>query len=163
MSHQQIKFGNILSVTSGIIVQGCNAQGVMGSGVAKAIRDMYPENFETYKAFETINGLHLGDVVIHKVNDELSIYNCITQEFYGKDGKKYVSYEAIHKSMKMVAGHASRSNKAVHYPMIGAGLGGGDWAVIQSVIDSVFHVRPGVSRTLWIQEQCATSPKSRAV
>ena len=36
-----IKFGNILDA-KGIIMHGCNAQGVMGSGLAKDIRERWP-------------------------------------------------------------------------------------------------------------------------
>lgn len=34
--------GNLLDITSGVIVHGCNMRGVMGSGVALAIRNKYP-------------------------------------------------------------------------------------------------------------------------
>ncbi len=34
--------GDIRCVSSGIIVHGCNAQGVMGSGVALALRTTWP-------------------------------------------------------------------------------------------------------------------------
>jgi O-acetyl-ADP-ribose deacetylase (regulator of RNase III) len=35
---KQIKFGDILDAQYGIIVHGCNAQGVMGSGTALHIK-----------------------------------------------------------------------------------------------------------------------------
>ena len=35
----QYKKGDLLSVTKGIIAHGCNAQGVMGSGVALQIKN----------------------------------------------------------------------------------------------------------------------------
>ena len=52
MNKIKVKLGDICSVNSGIIVHGCNAQGVMGSGVAKAIRLKYPQVFEDYKNFK---------------------------------------------------------------------------------------------------------------
>jgi len=34
----KVNKGNLLDVTSGIIVHGCNAKSVMGSGVALAVK-----------------------------------------------------------------------------------------------------------------------------
>ena len=42
----KIKHGDILSVANGIIVHQVNAQGVMGSGLAKQIREKYPMAFD---------------------------------------------------------------------------------------------------------------------
>lgn len=152
-----IKFGDILSVNEGIIVQGCNAQGVMGSGLAKAIREKYPEVYEGYKiAFEDAlfdRRALLGSAQAVQIKSKKNLYvvNGITQEFYGKDGRKYVSYSAIQAVFAQVAIMAKSKQLEVHYPMIGAGLGGGDWAVISEIIDTVFQ-DSGIKRTLWISE-----------
>jgi O-acetyl-ADP-ribose deacetylase (regulator of RNase III) len=39
---REVVFGNIVDLSRGFIVHGCNAQGAMNFGVAKAIRDKYP-------------------------------------------------------------------------------------------------------------------------
>lgn len=152
-----IKFGDILSVSEGIIVQGCNAQGVMGSGLAKAIRDKYPEVYEEYKIAladaPPDRKVLLGSahVVQIKTQKKLLVVNGITQEFYGKDGRKYVSYAAIQSVFAQVAIMAKGKQLEIHYPMIGAGLGGGDWSVISEIIDNVLD-QHDVKRTLWISE-----------
>lgn len=130
--------GDLLSVQSGIIVHGCNAQGVMGSGVAKAVREKYPDAYEKYRnrcmLIEDKSRL-LGRVVwYHVLGKDLYIANAITQLTFGSDGKQYVSYEAIEKSFNMINSEAL--NVDVHIPMIGAGLGGGDWEVISGIIES---------------------------
>ena len=55
--------GDLLGATQKVIIQGCNAQGVMGSGVAKVIRERWPEVFETYNLHYKTFGLKLGDVI----------------------------------------------------------------------------------------------------
>lgn len=40
---------DITTATRGIVVHGVNCQGVMGSGVALAIRTKWPQIFESYK------------------------------------------------------------------------------------------------------------------
>lgn len=127
--------GDLLSVTEGIIVHGCNAQGVMGSGVALAVRQKYPKAYERYKE-ETQRGfLGLGDVQLVEVKQNLCIANAITQEFYGREKKLYISYEAIRECFTTVF-EVARGTKVsyVSIPKIGAGLGGGDWEVILGII-----------------------------
>lgn len=148
--------GNILSVQRGIIVQGCNAQGVMGSGVAKDLRDRYPENYTVYKAAfdrhkqKTGKTLALGRVIWYTVSKEepkLAIANAITQEFYGRNPNiQYVDYEAVRSAFRQVATEARKHNLPVHYPLIGAGLGGGRWDVIAEIIEAELIE---VEHTLW--------------
>ena len=40
--------GNLLEQTKGVIIHGCNCQGVMSSGIALQIRNKWPGVFETY-------------------------------------------------------------------------------------------------------------------
>ena len=148
--------GNLLAVKHGIIVHGCNAQGVMGSGVAAEVRKLYPEAYETYhRAYkkrinETGKSLELGRVVwftASKEEPKLAIANAITQEFYGRDPNVvYVSYEAIRTAFRRIGEVAREHQLPVHYPLIGAGLANGDWTVIADIIDQELK---GVEHTVW--------------
>jgi len=138
----EYKKGNLLDVTEGIIVHGCNAQGIMGSGVAKAIREKYPECFDQYRLQYEVYTLILGDIVWWcQVNqngdgyhDDLYIANAITQEFYGTD-RRHVNYCAIATVFKEIFRQANVVKATVHFPKIGAGLGGGNWDIIEAIIN----------------------------
>ena len=133
---------NICLVTDGVIVHGCNAQGVMGSGVAKQLRAKYPDIFLAYiNHLDTYKGLDvnpLGSVSFSRINGSLLVANAITQEFYGRDGELYVSYIALIECLKSVAEFVTaRRNMPVHIPyLIGAGLGGGDEEKIIRIIEN---------------------------
>jgi O-acetyl-ADP-ribose deacetylase (regulator of RNase III) len=152
---KSVKFGDILSLEEGIIVHGCNAHGIMGSGIALQIKNKYPECFRTYATF-CAGMAHmdaLGAVVPYAVpNKNLIIANAITQKDFGKDGKKYVSYKAISTAFTNAAEAASKSGLELHYPLIGAGLGGGDWAIISDIIDAAVAAYPTLNHALWIYE-----------
>ena len=125
--------GNLLETTDSIIAHGCNALGVMGAGVALAIRNRYPGCFKKYRAQYTNYGLVIGEVVWYH-DSTISIANCITQENVG-DGLQ-VDYNAIRDTAHRVLSYAKKSNmKSVSYPKIGAGLAGGDWRVIASILE----------------------------
>jgi O-acetyl-ADP-ribose deacetylase (regulator of RNase III) len=152
---QQIKFGNILTLKEGILIHGCNAQGVMGSGIASGMRVQYPACYEAYVDFIEFNRrksvASLGKVCFYQ-DDKLTVANAITQEHFGKDKRQYVSYSAIQSVFKQVAAEAEQTDQVINYPLIGAGLGGGDWSIISTIIDNVFEDHPTVCRTLWIYE-----------
>lgn len=140
--------GDITQASEFIIAHGCNAQGVMGSGVAKAIRKAYPKAYADYLHKYETDGLKLGDIVWSYTHNKPDlpaeflptrlIANCITQQHYGKDRKVYVNYEAIQTCMRQID-FINRawydSIQKVAMPKIGAGLGGGDWSVISKIIE----------------------------
>lgn len=127
-----------------LIVHGCNAQGKMMSGFAKELRQRFPGAYDAYmKEYNKNCSLKLGTNVLYMHSDNLVIVNAITQKYYGKDGEKYVSYDAIDDCMKglntllqLDSTLAENDNINLHFPKIGADLGGGNWNVIKEIIDT---------------------------
>lgn len=139
--------GNLLETPHLIILHGCNARGKMGSGVAKAVRAKYPLAYKEYHEFCLANKPKdiIGEVVWVGCNNKI-IANGITQSSYGYDKSQYVDYDAINKVMKTVHEEACAADiKYVAMPLIGAGLGGGSWNMISSIIgDNFMNVTPVV-------------------
>lgn len=139
--------GDLLSVAEGIIGHQVNCQGVMGSGVAKQIKDKYPQAFKEYKDLvdaythvEDIRHTLLGNVNGVKVQPKLYIANMFGQFKYGYDGKKYTDEEALFKAFKTVRNVAERVDLPVYLPyMIGGYRGGGDWKLIEDYLLTAFE------------------------
>lgn len=129
--------GDLIHADEMCLVHGCNAQGRMGSGVAKAIRAHYPEAYHAYRnAFES-DGLRVGEVIWAESKGKL-IANGITQDRYGYDNNVYIDYNAINKVMEQVHQNAATEGFNVAMPLIGAGLGGGSWKKITGIIEQNF-------------------------
>lgn len=129
------KKGNLLDAEELVIAHGCNCQGVMGSGVAKAIREKWPVAYEVYRKHYDVNGLELGDYVAAKVDHNKYVVNLLTQANFGV-GQRHVNYSALAKSViHMVENFVEISKFAL--PKIGAGLGGGDWALIETLLKDI--------------------------
>lgn len=142
--------GDLLLSPCQLILHGCNAQGVMGSGVAKAIRAKYPPAYEVYrKKYEDV-GLRLGEIVYAPIPSEnLWIANGISQEFYGRSGGPFVDYEAINSIMTSVNSFAAGCGiDKVAMPLIGAGFGGGSWNIISKEIEKCFTMVQPIVYTL---------------
>lgn len=145
-----IEHGDILSVESGIIAHGCNARSTMGSGVALQLKTKYPAIFSSYKEMcSRGNCLGMVDYVII-IQQELIIANCITQEFYGRDSKRYVSYDAVDEAFSSLATHQRMyPHLKVYFPMIGGGLGNGDPNILMSIFSAHF---PGPEGVLFLHD-----------
>ena len=146
-----VKNGDLFAnVKSGFIMHGCNAQGVMGSGVAAIIRRMYPQAYEVYA--EQKPYYILGEVIPAQVTDDLVIINAITQEFFGTD-RVHADYDAIRQALRGAV-HVVNSGifsgpKELHMPFIGAGLAGGDQDLIVGIMGEEL-TSADITATLWI-------------
>lgn len=168
---RQVQIGDIFSIATNpkwdngahhYVVHGCNAQGVMGSGIAKTVKAKYPHVFDAYRKEYDLAGLHLGQIIPVAVEQSFehggsfNIVNAITQQNYGRDERvQYVFYSAIQSSfqnLKLLLQpmlNDTRQRVIIHYPMIGAGLGGGEWAIISDIINDCLR---GVDHVLWVHE-----------
>lgn len=139
---------DILLETKGLIVHGCNTQGVMGAGIAKLLKEKYPSVYHDY-IYRYKTGLKLGDVILTKINHDLCIASAITQEHYGRDPNVvYVDYDAVEKAFIAINEFANRYHYEVKFPLIGCGLANGDWNVISKIIDKTLDKK--IDRTLFI-------------
>lgn len=134
MSKIEYRKGDLLNTEIRHILHGCNTRGVMGSGVAKAIRDMYPKAYQDYNDKYNNYGLELGSIVVSIQDEGKVIHNAITQQDYGRDPSRvYVSYWAIANVFRQIE---SWHIKEIALPKIGAGLANGDWNVIEAIIEN---------------------------
>lgn len=107
-----------------IIVQGCNCWNAMGSGIAKSIREQFPDAWLADQ--ETLAGDRnkLGCYTIGMAG-RLVVINAYTQyntaKYPGEDVFEYNSFQLILDKL------ATRFGKyRIGLPMIGMGLAGGD-------------------------------------
>jgi O-acetyl-ADP-ribose deacetylase (regulator of RNase III) len=141
-------------------MHGCNAQGVMGSGVAAIVKARY---FEAYKVYAAQHPHYiLGEVIPVKVTDDLVIINAITQENFGTD-KVQVDYSAVEQAClgaKHLANFGIVKCKDIHFPFIGAGLAGGDEHTLMTIFDRQFSDSvTKLNATLWLLPEHWMAPE----
>ena len=130
------KIGNLFDDKHDYILHGCNSRGVMGSGFALQVKQMYPKVYEVYQAYCKQNDpKYLLGSVCSVVDGDIVFLNCITQDLYGYSKEKFVSYDAVDMCMTKIAECLPDDpNLKMAMPKIGAGLGGGNWEVIEAIV-----------------------------
>jgi len=118
-----------------VIIHGCNCFCTMGAGIAQAIKQAFPEAMEADARTTRGDRQKLGNyssATVNRDNHTITIINGYTQYAYtGKD--LLVDYAAIRTLFLRLK--KTFSGQRFGYPKIGAGLGGGDWAIISAIID----------------------------
>jgi O-acetyl-ADP-ribose deacetylase (regulator of RNase III) len=132
--------GDLLQAPENIIGHQVNCMGVMGSGVAKQIRNQYPEAYKQYRlASKGIERFLLGTCQLVKISDGKYIANLFGQNKYGKVGV-FTEYTALRFSLENLAEISKRRNLSVALPYkIGCDRGGGDWTVVFNMIEDIFE------------------------
>lgn len=118
-----------------VIIHGCNCFNTMGSGIAKQIRSELPEAWGADQRTVKGDKRKLGwgtRAIIERPEITFTVVNGYTQYKYGTD-RMHVDYKAVRSLFKIVK--KNFSGKRIAYPMIGAGLAGGDWEVISTIIN----------------------------
>ena len=139
--------GDLLESGADIICHQVNCQGKMNSGVAKAIREKYPEVYERY--IEVCKDANSKELLGHafgvQVDENTIVSNLFAQNNYGYDGKQYTDLDALKecfvdlsfkvKGWEWNKGHSLRI--AMPYK-IGCVRGGANWNEVYAIIEEVF-------------------------
>ena len=135
--------GDLFLGKEDIIVHGCNCFCTFGAGIAYQLKKLYPEAFQIDQ--QTIKGdrLKLGTYTQwngkHYLYPErnIIIINAYTQYYYANEGLKPFDYQAFLIILDKLK--ENFKDKTIAMPKIGAGLAGGDWKIIEKMINDVFE------------------------
>lgn len=149
MSYKIIPGGDVtLPIGEGfkLIPHVCNDLGVMGAGVAFAIRKKWPKAYSLYREWydntfyeirEKKVFFELGQVQAVKVVGGIAIINMIAQCGINNkfnSNRVPIRYGALTSCMRKVCSIAKRHEATLHCPKFGSALAGGSWEVIESLI-----------------------------
>ena len=131
-----------------VICHQVNCQGVMGSGIAKQVREKFPEVYKAYLALTSTFKVNKHDLLgqtqivptpynIQSPDKWVRIANLFSQEKYGYDGHRYTDYIALKNCLTTLKDKCSNTTIAIPY-LMGCYRGGGDWNVVYKMIEEVF-------------------------
>lgn len=148
------KKGNLLHSGCNIICHQVNCRGVMGTGIAKEIRNKYPKVYERFQDRYKNGNARLGEidavcVFSSSFEDELYpiyvVVNFYSQYDYLPRGVNHTDYNAFRKCIKNLKSYIRKVTINGDMPVrigfpdhIGCGLAGGDWGIVKNIIKEEF-------------------------
>lgn len=115
-----------------VIIHGCNCFCTMGAGIAKQIKSQYYEAYQADCKTKVGDRNKLGTYTQYD-NGTFVIVNAYTQYDFHTYLAPPIDYEALREVFKTIK--QDFSGLRIGYPKIGAGLAGGNWELISSIID----------------------------
>ena len=130
--------GNILDSGADIICHQVNCQGKMNSGVAKAIREKWPEVYKRYRVMYENEVDLLGKIQpIYIAENNCAVINMFAQYNYGYDGRRYTSYDAFWNCLQEIKKYLNPGATIAFPYNIGCVRGGANWNIIHAMIVEV--------------------------
>ena len=130
-----------------VIAHQCNCFCNMGSGIAPQIAKRYPSaraaDNATIKGDSDKLATFTRAIIPRNVNGETIgvgvVYNLYGQFGYGGQRMRtnYYALKRALKSMQNDLNDLGKGDRIVGLPLIGCGLGGGDWSVVSEIINEV--------------------------
>lgn len=129
-----------------VLLQNCNCYCKQASGVAGQIKKFYPEAAEVDRQttigdinkLGTFTRAYIKDPKMRRNKRLKWIYNIYGQHRYGTE-KRQVNYEAFYQGLEAVKQHLGETKVIIGIPYkIGAGLAGGNWRILKTMIEEVF-------------------------
>lgn len=149
------KKGNLLDAEEDAVVHGCNCKKTMGSGVALALRNKWPEVYQADVDYDEFAGREkIGKfswVDIMRGGERVkTVYNLYTQVNYLPRGVDHFEYEGFRTGLNSLLTHMASINlNSLAMPKIGAGLAGGNWRDIKKIIKEVLDNHQGMVITIY--------------
>jgi len=140
---EEIK-GNLITLAQegefDLIGHGCNCFCTMGKGIAPQIKEAFPEAWEADQVtskgdFRKLGNYSFGFKTLDNGNS-LTICNIYSQYNYNRRGqnKVHLDYTALTLALRKI--NFEFHGLSIGLPLIGAGLGGGNWELVKQIIET---------------------------
>lgn len=133
---------DLLKSSAEILCHQVNCMGVMGSGIAKSIKDKFPNVFESYRQRYESGQLVLGDCQVIPISNTQSVANLAGQKYYGREpNTRYTSYDGLYNALEKLAHYVKTNNvKSIAFPYkFGCDRGGASWNIVSGMIAEAFR------------------------
>lgn len=149
--------GDLLKSDIKFIVHGCNCKLSMGAGIAKQIKEQFPKAHEADVKTMWGDPKKLGTFTVTHQHGK-TIFNAYTQFNYTTKDID-VDYDALRSVMEKIEHYLQKEENMweendqeykdiqLGMPRIGCGLAGGDWNIVEKILNEVF-----ANRTIFVYD-----------
>jgi len=129
---------NIFESNAQVLVNTVNTVGIMGKGLAKEFKRLYPDMFASYQRFCENKELTVGKLQIFRTSNKI-ILNFPTKKHW----RNASEIEYIESGLKkFVDNYEAQGITSIAFPMLGCGNGGLDWNVVKPIMEKYLKRLP---------------------
>jgi len=114
---------NIFESNAHVLVNTVNTVGVMGKGLAKEFKRLYPKMFDSYQKYCESGHLIIGKLQLYRTSNKWILNFPTKQNWRNASELQYIELGL----KKFVESYERQGIKTISFPMLGCGNGGLDW------------------------------------
>lgn len=138
------KTGNLFSSDAQVFGHGVNTVGVMGAGIAKTFKEMFPKNYRAYQKACSEGFSPGGSLLVQEGGRYIA--NISSQDLPGPNADlRWLKNGLLSTLLTM----NTLGLNSVALPRIGAGIGGLDYHDVKSTIEEVSEEFPEITVEVW--------------
>lgn len=131
--------GDLFQSPARVLVNTVNTVGVMGKGIAKDFKTVYPEMFAQYQIFCEKGQFDVGMLFLYKTKHKW-VLNFPTKKNWREPSKIEYIEEGL---KKFVSSYADKGITSIAFPMLGCGNGGLDWETeVRPLMEKYLKILP---------------------
>ena len=151
------KEGNLLLAKDVVVIgHQANCQNTFGSGIARTIREMYPDAYAVdtlcaSKKSNTLGNFSMAYIPVEQYNKHgtqiKKIFNLYGQNLFGK-GTRQTNYDALYSALEGMSKYLTENDMNLPVPSVGFPFqmgsfrGGGNWDIVSRLIEVAFDDYP---------------------
>ena len=109
-----------------------------GGGFARNAGNKWPTAEASFQGWASQpRNLRLGATHFVEVDPNISLVSMVAQRGYGRSRAPRIRYRELADCLRRVAQVARSQQASVHMPLIGTGLSGGNWWIIQELVEDL--------------------------
>lgn len=126
-----VKIGNLFDSKKLVLVNTINCVGVMGKGIAKSFKELYPSMFDEYKEKCLKNQIKPGILYPYYEDDILKVLNFPTKEHWRSPSKLDYIVDGLN---WFIENYKQLNITSIAFPPLGCGNGGLDWDTVGPIM-----------------------------
>lgn len=134
--------GNLLDGDWDVAMHNCNVHKTMGAGVAYHLKNKWPEVYKADLDYDEEPEDKLGKSSVAILPDNRLVFNLYGQVGIGNNGHpldRNCRYDHLYNAIYSVCENLCRleSEFTIGVPMLGCGLAGGSWTVVEAILKDI--------------------------
>jgi O-acetyl-ADP-ribose deacetylase (regulator of RNase III) len=138
--------GDLFTSNTDAIGHGVNCQGLMGAGIARKFRELWPDMYNEYKKLCQEGLLRPGQIYPYRTYASGVVINIATQEYPGPDANYVWLERGVNNALAFCE---ERGLTSLALPRLGCGIGGLDWNLVRDSLERAAENYSKVDLEVW--------------
>ena len=149
----QHRNGDLFTTDAKILAHGANTKGLMGAGIAKTVKETFPENYKGYRNYCKVGYARPGEWYANSQDDGRLLLNLFSQDEPGANARYEWVFDSLMDFLRFYSTvDVSHYGSVIAIPEIGSGIGGLEYSHVEGILQLIEDIHPEIEFEVWHYE-----------